>query len=244
MSILYRQVVEDYINGLGKKTRRVYKSYLRAIYRALEGRNPKNDDELFIYHWTKPDQKEIEDALQQIEYGSIGSAVSVWKNIIRRLRSKGLMTQHELDQHMSDKRLGDGSHWTTQNVPLNSLLPPEPTTQPNTDTSRHAHADERGSIDSIMRFAQDSQIRTGSTRKELEVSGPLRGQIQFTRPDEVRLDNQGTINHFTKGQDSSMFLRVIKAWLTGAPQGSSARFAKSIATSTKAIRAWWDKYSS
>lgn len=245
MSVIYRRVVQEYIEGLPKKTKYQYRSRLRVIYRALYNVDPASDEALYMEAWHRHTQTEIELALAKNGRTSPAPFLIPWRNIIKLLKSKGLQTWYEADRMRADKRFGDGSHLTTQAIPLSVLLPQEASSSPYTDTSRHPAPDERVVVDNIMRFTQDQLIKTDSSRmNEFQERGAPRGYIQFTEPDEARLDNQETISDFTKGHESSMFLKTIHAWLNKAPTGSSGPFAKSINTSTKVIHTWHQKFSS
>lgn len=255
MSIIFQNSVREYIESLSPATQKVYKSYLRAIFRSQLGRKPKDDDELYLFAWTSLNQRDLATSLQAIGYKSINPAISVWKNIIKHHQSKGLQEQAEVDRILSDGRAGDGGHWTTQALPLNALLPVMPSTQPCTDTSRHA-TDDRSGIGRIMDFTQDQVMRTGSTRPEMQIDKLQRGHIQFTKPDEVRMDEMDTIGNFKHGHrdttfadgdefgQSSGYMKAVHLMLTGAQKGSSGEIGRIFGATTKAMHGWFSKFTS
>lgn len=127
MSIIYQKAVEEYINGIKKKTTREnYKSGLRRIFKSISGRKPDTDAELYRAGWRHLTQPQIEVALTRAGYKTVAPPVAVWKSLLEHLRQRGLVTKFEIDACTDDKRLGSGALWSTQPIPVDSLLPQRP----------------------------------------------------------------------------------------------------------------------
>ncbi len=219
MSVIYKNEVKRLIDRLPKETRYSYRSNLKRIFKSIEGYSPTDNDELYFYVWTDLTATKIENALIAAGHGgTVSQCVSSWRMIIHEYLHLGLLGFIEAHNKLELPYAESG--WTTQAMPLKALLPPELSSSPSMDTSRHVYNDERGTISDITI------------------------NIKFTNRDEIRLDNEESIWNFTKGRQSSVFLHAIHAWLAKAPDGSSAPIAKAIGTSTQVIRMWRTKFTS
>ena len=136
MSRHFADAVERYIAQLkNRQTRSDYKRHLRALFRALEGRDAATDRELVFYPYNRISEWKVREALERMGYKSVNQAVSVYRGIIQHLVSRGLLELQEAVNLIEDRRI-KGADWTTQWIPVDAVLPEQPSTHPYADTSR------------------------------------------------------------------------------------------------------------
>ena len=137
MSRFYAAVVERFIATIkNRDTRKRYKTHLRAIFRALEGRDAATDSELFYFPYNRYSEYRIRTALQQIDYNTAEGAISVYRGIIQLLVTSRLLERDEAANLIEDHRVVDEAKPTTKWLPVDAALPEDPTTHPYADTSR------------------------------------------------------------------------------------------------------------
>ena len=131
MSIHFAQAVERFIAQLkNRETRKRYKTHLRAIFRALEGRDVETDAELFYFPYNRYSEYTIRTGLRNIGYDSVEQAISVYRGIIQLLVDGRLLELDEARELIEDHRVVDEAKPSTKWLPVDAVLPAQPSTHP------------------------------------------------------------------------------------------------------------------
>ena len=139
MSHHFASVIEEYIASIpNHNTRSAYKRHLRAIFRVLNDRDAVTDAELYLCAYHRATERQIQGLLEASGYRAVRPGLSVYRGIIQLLVRRWLLTLDEAENLITDRRASENTEWTTQMIAGDVTEAEQPSTNPYTDSSRHA----------------------------------------------------------------------------------------------------------